>query len=232
VIKVKGSIKSWAEEDRPREKLLTKGRHELTTAELLAVLIGSGYKSDNALVIARRVLQVVEQDLAGLARMSLEDLDVIPGLGEAKICRIIAALELGRRRQTQRTEEKPQVKCSADLDRLIRDVLTDLNREQFWVIYLNRANRYIYREQISTGGVSGTVVDIKLIFKIAVSRLASGIALCHNHPSGSLYPSSADKALTRKVVLAGQVLDVSVLDHIIVTDKGYYSFADNGMMKV
>ena len=225
------AIRSWAEEDRPREKLLLKGRHELSNAELLAILIGSGDRERNALDLARVILADLEHDLGRLARLSPGDLAKHRGIGQAKAVKIVAALELARRRQTVKSEERVQVRCSQDLDALIRDVLSDLNREEFWVLYLNRANRLLHRERISIGGVSGTVVDVKLIFKGALERLASAMALCHNHPSGNLKPSEADINLTRKVVRAGKVMDVAVLDHLIITDGGYFSFADQGLME-
>jgi DNA repair protein RadC len=225
------AIRSWAEEDRPREKLLLKGRHELSNAELLAILIGSGNRRHNAVDLARFILADLENDLGRLARLGPADLARHRGIGEAKAVKIVAALELARRRLNTRTEDKAQIRCSQDLDAQIRDVLSDRDREEFWVLYLNRANRLIHRERISVGGVSGTVVDVKLIFKAALERLASSLALCHNHPSGNLKPSEADISLTRKVIKAGRVMDIAVLDHLIITDHGYFSFADQGLLE-
>ncbi len=225
------AIRRWAEEDRPREKLLLKGRHELSNAELLAILIGSGDRERNALDLAKVILADLEQDLGRLARLGPADLARHRGIGEAKAVKIVAALELARRRHSSRQELRPQVRCSQDLDAQIRDVLSDRDREEFWVLYMNRANRMLHRERISVGGVSGTVVDVKLIFKVALEKLASALALCHNHPSGNLKPSEADVQLTRKVVKAGKVMDIAILDHLIITDGGYFSFADQGLME-
>lgn len=180
--------------------------------------------------LARGILADMDQDIARLARLSPVELSRHRGIGQAKAVRIVAALELARRRQNTRITEQTTIRCSQDIDGLIRDVLSDLHREEFWVIYLNRANRLLHRERISSGGVSGTVVDIKLIFKSALERLASALALCHNHPSGNLKPSDADISLTRKVVQAGKVMDIAVIDHLIVTDSGYFSFADEGLL--
>ncbi len=224
-------IRSWAEEDRPREKLLLKGRHDLSNAELLAILIGSGNRERNALDLAKAILADLDHDLGRLARLGPADLARHAGIGQVKAVKIVAAMELARRRHSSRQEVRPQVRCSQDLDSQIRDVLTDRDREEFWVLYMNRANRILHRERISVGGVSGTVVDVKLIFKVALEQLASALALCHNHPSGNLKPSEADISLTRKVSRAGKVMDVAVLDHLIITDAGYFSFADQGLME-
>lgn len=211
---------------------MLKGRHELSNAELLAILIGNGSRERNALDLARLILADLNHDLSKLARVGPGELARHRGIGPAKAVKIVAALELARRRTQHRVEIPAQVRCSQDLDNLIRDVLCDRDREEFWVLYFNRANRLLHRERISTGGVSGTVVDVKLIFKVAVERLASALALCHNHPSGNLKPSDADISLTRKVIQAGRVMDVSVIDHLIVADTGYFSFADQGLMQV
>jgi len=224
-------IRCLAEDERPREKMLIQGRAALSNAELLALLLGSGDRERNALDLARAVLQDHAQDLGALARLSPPDLARYKGIGNAKAVRVAAALELGRRRLAAAPVIRPQLRCSQDLHHQIRDVLADRHREEFWVLYCNRANRLLHRECISIGGVSGTVVDVKLVFKVALERLASSLALCHNHPSGNLRPSEADIKLTQKVIRGGKVMDIAVLDHLILADGGYFSFADEGMMQ-
>ncbi|MFK7806937.1 MAG: DNA repair protein RadC [Saprospiraceae bacterium] len=221
-------IKSWAEEDRPREKLLLKGRDALSNAELLAILIGSGSREETALGLGQRILQSVENDLQQLGRRNIKDLMEFKGIGEAKAINIAAAMELGRRRQLTAIKERPTIRSSKDAYNVIAHTIVDLPHEEFWVLLLNRANQVIAKEQISKGGVAGTVVDGKIIFKVAIQELASSIILCHNHPSGNLKPSQADIDITKKLRKAGTALDISVLDHLIVSDKGYYSFADEG----
>ncbi len=223
-------IKSWAEEDRPREKLLLKGKQNLTDAELLAIIIGSGSRNETAVDLAKRLLISVDNNLEKLARLSVRDLMVFKGIGEAKAISMAAVMELGRRRQLTDVKTKPQLRSSRDAYDLLGPVLADLNHEEFWILLLNRANRIISREQISKGGTSGTVVDAKIVFRKALEKQASSIILCHNHPSGNLRASQADLALTKKLVAAGNQLDVMVLDHLIVTQSGYLSFADEGMM--
>ena len=192
------TIKCWAEEDRPREKLLLKGKQTLSDAELIAILIGSGNSEQSAVELSRQILASVGNDLYDLGKRTVSDLIQFKGIGEAKAISIVAALELGRRRA--QAESKPQDKYVSDkvaFD-MLSPVLSDLPHEEFWIICLNRNGRYISRHKISSGGVSGTVADMKMIFNIAVKELASGIILCHNHPSGNLNPSDTDKLLTRK----------------------------------
>lgn len=224
------SIKSWAEEDRPREKLLQKGRAALSDAELMAILLGSGTAKLSAVDVAKLILAAVDNDLNALARLSVKELMRHKGIGEAKAITIVAALELGRRRKEAASAQRTTITCSTDIYNLIRPNLQDLPHEEFWVILLNRANVVMRKTSISSGGVAGTVADPKLIFKEALEQLASSIILVHNHPSGNRNPSAADIALTRKVKEAGQFLDLPVLDHLIYTDLGYYSFADEGML--
>ncbi len=224
------SIKSWAEEDRPREKLLQKGRQSLTNAELVAILIGSGSREESAVDLSKRILQSTKNNLNELGKTSLVELMKFKGIGEAKAITICAALELGRRRQNADILEKPQIKSSHDAHQVMAAILADLPHEEFWVAYLNRANKVIHREQISLGGVAGTVVDAKIIFKKALEQLASGIILFHNHPSGNLKPSQADINITKKLKKAGLTLDINVLDHLIISERGYYSFADEGVL--
>lgn len=224
------SILSWAEEDRPREKLLLKGKAALSDAELIAILIGSGTRSISAVGVAKNILSAAGNDLNKLAKFSVKDLRKIKGIGEAKAITIVSALELGRRRKESEFSEKVKITCSNDIYQLIKPDLMDLPLEQFWIILLNRANQLIKKEQISSGGVSGTVADPKIIFKAALDQYASSIILVHNHPSGNLKPSRADIDLTNKMKSAGKLLEIPVLDHIIFGDEGYLSFADEGIL--
>lgn len=223
-------IKSWAEEDRPREKLLNKGKGSLSDAELLAILLGSGSREDTAVGLAQKILHSVGNNLNELGKCSIAELKKFKGIGEAKAITVAAAMELGRRRQLSRIHEKPQVTCSRDAFNAIAPLLMDLPHEEFWMLLLNRANRILSREQVSQGGVAGTVVDAKLVYQRAIEGRACSIVLCHNHPSGNLSPSQADIDLTRKLKKAGETLDVVVVDHLIVGDGGYYSFADEGLI--
>ncbi len=224
------NILSWAEEDRPREKLLLKGKAALSDAELIAILIGSGTRSLSAVDVAKMILAKANNNLNELARFSVNDLKKIKGIGEAKAIAIVSALELGRRRKESEVMEKFKISCSNDIYQLIKPDLMDLPKEEFWVLLLNRANRLIKKERISSGGVSGTVADPKIIFKAALEQYASSIILVHNHPSGNLTPSKADLDLTNKMKGAGQLLEIPVLDHIIFGDHGYLSFADEGLL--
>ncbi|MBC8083025.1 MAG: DNA repair protein RadC [Hymenobacter sp.] len=223
-------IKSWAEEDRPREKLMQKGRAALSDAELMAILLGSGTARLSAVDVAKLILKAADNDLNALARLSLKELMRHKGIGEAKAITIVAALELGRRRKEADAPARTIITNSTDIYHLIRPNLQDLPHEEFWVILLNRANVVMRKTSISRGGVAGTVADPKLIFKEALEQLASAVILVHNHPSGNRNPSAADIALTRKLKEAGHFLDLPVLDHLIYTDAGYYSFADEGML--
>ncbi len=224
------SIAGWAEEDRPREKLLLKGKAALSDAELIAILIGSGTVTKSAVEVAQEVLRLAENNLHALARLSVADLQKIRGIGEAKAIAIVSALELGRRRKAAEPVRRPQITKSADAYDLMRPDLLDLSVEEFWVILLNRANCVLGRKRISTGAVSATLADPKVIFNAALQQMASGIIVVHNHPSGSLTPSQADIQLTRKLKEGGALLEISVLDHLIFTDHRYYSFADEGQL--
>jgi DNA repair protein RadC len=224
------TIKAWAEDDRPREKLLNKGRHTLSDAELIAILIGSGNTEESAVELSKKILSSVNNNLNELAKLTVNELIKFKGIGEAKAISIISALELGRRRNEHDAPQRPSIKTSTDIYNLIRSSMLDLPHEEFWILLLNRANQVIKKELISRGGVAGTVVDSKIIFKSAVEHLASGIVLCHNHPSGNLHPSQEDIQLTKKIKEAGRLLDILILDHIIVTDSAYYSFADEGAL--
>jgi len=223
------SIKSWAEEDRPREKLLSKGKQNLSNAELLGILLGSGSRNESAVGLAQRILESVENDLNDLGKMSIHELKTFRGIGTAKAVGLVAALELGRRRQLKGLKKRDQLNSSRDAFNAIAARLSDLPHEEFWMLLLNRANKLIGWEQVSSGGVSGTVVDAKIVFRKAIEGHASSLILCHNHPSGNLKPSKADIQLTQKLKKAGEQLDILVLDHLIVSEEGYYSFADEGL---
>ncbi|MBV6645449.1 MAG: DNA repair protein RadC [Cyclobacteriaceae bacterium] len=224
------TIKEWAEEDRPREKLIIKGKSSLSEAELLGILIGSGTKTLSAVDVGKLILQASKNDLNALARLSVNDLKKFKGIGEAKAVNIVSALELGRRRKDQERVEKIKINCASDTHELMTAELLDQPHEEFWVILLRRNNELIKKMQVSKGGVSGTVADPKIIFKSALESLASGVILVHNHPSGNLKPSTSDIRLTQKIKQAGQVLDIKVIDHVIFANDGFYSFADQGML--
>jgi DNA repair protein RadC len=226
----KTSIKDWAEDDKPREKLLNKGPAALSNAELIAILIGSGNNEESAVALSKRIMNEVNDNFAELARLTISDLQKYKGIGEAKAITIAAALELGRRRGTSVLNEKPLVKDSKTAFILFQKELGDLNYENFCVLLLNRANKVLKIVRISDGGITGTVVDQRKVFKVALDNNATSIILGHNHPSGQLTPSAADIDLTKKMKAAGETLDLPVLDHIIVGDGNYYSFADEGIM--
>ena len=226
----KAAITAWAEEDRPREKMLLKGKAALSDAELIAIIIGSGTVNEDAIALAQRILDSVNANLSELGRRSIKDLMKFKGIGEAKAISITAAVELGRRRQFSDVMQKDSITSSRDVFDMMLPQLFDLPYEEFWILQLNRANHVIGRARISAGGVSGTVVDSKMVFKPAIEVLASSIILVHNHPSGNLKPSQADIELTRKLKEAGKHLDIAVLDHIIVAHSGFYSFADENIM--
>ena len=224
------SIKVWAEEDRPREKMIRIGKKQMSNSELLAILISSGTKEESALDLSKRILSSVSNDLNKLGKLSHSDLLQFKGIGNAKAITISAALELGGRRQRARIGDQPKILTSKDAHDSLFPLMQDLTHEEFWVLYLNRANKIIVKERISSGGISGTVVDARMIFKKGLEVLASSLILCHNHPSGNLSPSQQDIKLTKKLVQAGEVLDIRVVDHLIVSDYGYFSFADEGVL--
>ena len=224
------TIKQWAEDDRPREKMLQKGRHSLSDAELLAILIGSGTREESALEVSRQILATVHDNLVELSRTSVEDLMKQKGIGSARAVSIVAALELGKRRTEAEVMVKEKISCSRDAFMIFRSTMGDQPYEEFWILILNKANRIVRKCCISEGGISGTVVDPKKIFKMALDHHASSIILGHNHPSGNLQPSEADQKITKKIKDAGNMLDISVLDHLIIGETGYYSFADQGEM--
>jgi len=224
------SIRDWARDDRPREKLMALGPGSLSDAELLAILIRSGSVKQSALDLAKRIMGAAGNDLHGLGRMGVAELTKFNGMGEAKAIGIVAALELGRRRRASEARERASVASSASAYELVRPMLADLPHEEFWLVLLDRGNRLLECRRVSTGGMHGTVADPKIIFKEALDRRASCLVVCHNHPSGQLRPSEEDIKLTRKLTEGGRLLDIVVQDHLIVTAAGYYSFADNGML--
>jgi len=224
------TIKSWAAEDRPREKLILKGTNALSTAELLAILIGSGSRERSAVQLAKEILSRYENNLKELSKASINDLSHFKGIGQAKSITIIAALELARRKQNSLAKELKQIESSKDAFKIFSPILADLKHEEFWILLLNRNNRILREIQISSGGISGTVVDPKMIFKVALENQASAIILAHNHPSGNLKPSSQDLAITKKLITAGNAIEIKVLDHLIISQRGYFSFADEGVL--
>ncbi|MFD0939499.1 RadC family protein [Pedobacter boryungensis] len=223
-------IKAWAEADRPREKLLLQGRRQLTDAELIAILIGSGSRTETAVDLSKRILSFYQNDLAKLAKLSVKELSKFKGIGEAKAIAIVAALELGRRRKE--TEENGQVKITSSKDAyfILKQQLTDLPHEEFWILLLSRANFVIGKHFISKGGQAGTVVDPKIIFKVAIEHNASSIVLAHNHPSGNLTASGADIKITKQLIEAGKTLEITVYDHLIISDHSFLSMADEGLI--
>jgi len=223
-------IKSWAEDDRPREKLLLKGRHALSDAELIAILIGSGTREITAVDLSKEILKTYDNKLQHLGRLQIEDFKKFKGIGEAKAITIMAALELGRRRREEPNDKKSRITSSKDAYEAIGPQLSDIDHEEFWILLLSRSHAVKDKICISRGGISGTVVDQRLVFKPALEKLASAIILCHNHPSGTLYPSEQDKILTKKLVASSKLLEIPILDHLIYTDAGYFSFADEGLI--
>ena len=225
------TIKNWAEDDRPREKLKLKGRSSLSDAELIAILIGSGNNEESAVDLSKRILKSANDNLIELSKLSLNDLvKNFKGIGEAKAISIIAALELGKRRRSAEVIEKKKINSSKDAFELLHSMVSDQFYEEFWIIMLNKANKVIKYECISEGGTAGTVADPKRIFKLALENNASSLILCHNHPSGNLKPSQADIMLTRKLKTSGELMEILIVDHIIIGDDNYYSFADEGML--
>ena len=224
------SIKSWNEDDRPREKLLNKGRTVVSDAELIAILIGSGSRDESAVSLSKRILASVEFNLNSLGKLSVNDLCNYKGIGTVKAVTIIAALELGRRRRAQEAMELKKITSSVDAFEIMQPVIGELQHEEFWIIYLNNSNKVLQLSQLSKGGITGTLVDVRLAFKEALRVGAVGIILAHNHPSGTLKPSDSDIKLTAKIRKAGESLDINILDHLIITEKAYFSFADEQML--
>ena len=223
-------IKSWSVDDRPREKLLQKGADSLSNSELLAILISNGSREKSAVELAREIMELSKNNLEALGRLSIRELQQIKGIGSAKAIIIAAALELGRRREGSSSAEKIFFRSSTDIAGFLKALLKDKSHEQFVAVYLNQSNKLLSHKIISTGGITGTVADPRIILKTALEEGATSIILSHNHPSGSLKPSIADEQLTQKIKQAAALMDIKILDHIIVSNEGYFSFADSGMM--
>jgi len=224
------SIKKWSLDDRPREKLLHKGKDALSDAELVAILIGSGSRNESAVALSKRILASVDHNLNALGKLSVGQLMKFKGIGEAKAVSIAAATELGRRRQSDKAEEPTKITGSNTVFRLLQPILGELPHEEFWILYLNNSNKVLHKHQLSKGGMTGTLVDVRLVLKLALERGAVSLILAHNHPSGGLRPSQADKDITTKLKVAAASLDIKVLDHLIITENSYFSFADEGLL--
>ncbi len=224
------SIKNWSDDDKPREKLLHKGRSVLSNAELVAILIGSGTKNETAVALSKRILASTNNNLNELGKVSIKQLMKFKGIGEAKAISIAAALEIGRRRQNEKAMVKAQISGSQAVFDLLQPLVADLPHEEFWIVYLNNSNKVIHKAQLSKGGITGTLVDVRLVMKQALELGAVSLILAHNHPSGALKPSEADKKITNKLQKASEAMDIRVLDHVIITQNKYYSFADNNLI--
>lgn len=224
------SIKNWNLDDRPREKLLTKGRAALSDSELIAILIGSGSRQESAVALSKRILADAENNLNKLGKMDIKGLMNFKGIGEAKAVTIAAALELGRRRSGETGLKQKKISSSKSVFELLQPIIGELPHEEFWIVYLNNSNKVLQTMQLSKGGITGTLVDVRLVFKSAIQLGAVAVILGHNHPSGTLKPSNADRALTQKLKVAGESLDIKVLDHVIVTENSYFSFADENIL--
>ena len=222
-------ITNWSEDDRPREKLMLKGKSALSDAELIAILIGSGSRNESAVDLSKRILASVDNNLNALGKLSLQQLMNFKGIGEAKAISIIAAMELGRRRRLEEAAELKKITSSKMIFELMQPIIGELPHEEFWVLYLNNSNKVLSKSQQGKGGITGTIVDVRLVFKTALEMGATALILCHNHPSGTLIPSDADKQITKKLKAAGQNMDIQVLDHVIITENGFYSFNDEGI---
>jgi DNA repair protein RadC len=223
-------IRNWSEDDRPREKLMLKGKSALSDAELIAILIGSGSRNETAVALSRRILLSVGNNLTALGKLSIQQLINFKGIGEAKAVAIVAATELGRRRREEAPMDTDKISSSQSVFALMHPLIGELQHEEFWVVYLNNSNKVVRKSQLSKGGITGTVVDVRLAFKVAFEHNATGMILCHNHPSGTLVASDADRQITKKMKLAGENLDIKVLDHLIITERSYLSFADEGIL--
>lgn len=224
------SIKDWADDDKPREKLVQKGRSVLSDAELIAILIGSGTKNESAVELSKRILASVGNNLNDLGRLSVQQLMQFKGIGEAKAVTIAAALEIGRRRRREAGQQITKITSSGDAFELLQPLIGELEHEEFWILYLNNSNKVVHKGQLSKGGITGTLVDVRLVMKQALELGAVALILAHNHPSGTLVPSKADKTITQKLKSAAQALDIKVLDHLIIAQKAYFSFADEQLL--
>ncbi|MGV4379940.1 RadC family protein [Ornithobacterium rhinotracheale] len=223
-------LNEWAEDDRPREKLMLKGKDALSDAELLAIIMGSGNREETAVDLAKRILQDHHHNWNELAKRSVSELKKYKGVGEVKAIGIVSALEIGRRRAKQTPVRRPQIKSSQSAYEYLRHELEDLHVEEFWVLFLNQSNRVIAAQKISEGGIVGALVDVRVLFKKAIEMYATAVIVAHNHPSGALHPSTEDLQITAKIKEAGNVLNIPMLDHLIIAQSGYYSFADDGQV--
>ncbi len=224
------SIKHWSDDDKPREKLVNKGKSVLSDAELIAILIGSGSRNESAVELSKRILASVNNNLNELGKLSIKQLMQFKGIGEAKAVTIAAALEIGRRRRGEEAVKITKINSSRDAFELLHSTMGELPHEEFWIVYLNNANSVLQLSQLSKGGLTGTLVDVRIVMKQALELGAVALILAHNHPSGTLKPSAADKQITQKLKLGAQALDIKVLDHLIITQKDYFSFADEGVL--
>lgn len=224
------SIKNWSDDDKPREKLLQKGKSVLSDAELIAILIGSGSRNESAVELSKRILASVNNNLNELGKLSIKQLMQFKGIGEAKAVSIAAALEIGRRRRGEEAQKITKISSSKNVFELLQPKMGELPHEEFWIVFLNNSNAVLQAGQLSKGGITGTLVDVRLVLKQALELGAVGLILAHNHPSGTLRPSEADKQITRKLKVAAEALDIKVLDHIIITQKEYFSFADENIL--
>lgn len=224
------SIKHWSDDDKPREKLLNKGRSALSDAELVAILIGSGSRSESAVELSKRILASVDNNLNELGRLSIKQLIQFKGIGEAKAVTIASALEMGRRRRGEEALKVDKITSSTDAFEILQPIMGELEHEEFWILYLNNSNKVLQKSQLSKGGITGTLVDVRIIMKQTLELGAVGLILAHNHPSDTLKPSKADKQITQKIKRASESLDIKVLDHLIITQKDYFSFADNHLL--
>lgn len=224
------SIKYWSDDDKPREKLVQKGKSVLSDAELIAILIGSGSRNESAVELSKRILASVDNNLNNLGKLTIKHLMQFKGIGEAKAVTIAAALEMGRRRRGEKAEKITKITSSTSVFELLQPILGELEHEEFWIVYLNNSNKVLHNAQLSKGGITGTLVDVRLVMKQALDLGAVALILAHNHPSGAIRPSEADKQITQKLKVAATALDIKVLDHLIITQKEYFSFADEKLL--
>lgn len=224
------SIKNWSDDDKPREKLVQKGKSVLSDAELIAILIGSGSRNESAVELSKRILASANNNLNELGKLSIKQLMQFKGIGEAKAVSIAAALEIGRRRRGEEAQKITKINSSKNVFELLQPKMGELPHEEFWIVFLNNSNAVLQAGQLSKGGITGTLVDVRLVLKQALELGAVGLILAHNHPSGTLKPSEADRQITKKLKVASEALDIKVLDHVIITQKEYFSFADENIL--
>lgn len=224
------SIKFLAEDDRPREKFLSKGKNALSDAELLAIIMGSGNREDSAVELGRKILNSVDNNWHNLSKLQISDLMKFKGVGEAKAISIATALEIGRRRAAQEVPERIKIGQSTDSFKVLQPYLGDLQTEEFWAIFLNQNNKILAKSKLTSGGINQSIVDVRILFKTALDHLATAIVVAHNHPSGNLKPSVEDIKITKQISEAGKILNIDLLDHLIITQNRYLSFADENLL--